>query len=191
MGERGYPTPLPLRESEGPIAQRWEGEGMKPKYSYKTLTRAQSLRREMTDAEIKLWSILRSGQLDGAKFRRQQPIGPFIVDFVCQQRRLIIEADGSQHCESETDGKRDAFLRAKGYRVMRFWNSDILGSIEAVGEEILRALSGPHPPTAARRAPPSPSGGEGFTASLPLSPTPLPRGERGFKDARHSNGLHA
>ncbi len=153
---------------------------MKPKYSYRTLTRAQTLRREMTDAEIKLWAILRAGQLDGAKFRRQQPIGPFIVDFVCQERRLIIEADGSQHCENDSDAKRDAFLRSKGYRVMRFWNSDILTSIEFVGEEILRALSGPHPPTAARRAPPSPSRGEGATASLPLSPTPLPQGERGF-----------
>ncbi len=160
---------------------------MKPKYSYKTLTRAQSLRRDMTDAEIKLWSILRSGQLDGAKFRRQQPIGPFIVDFVCQQHRLIIEADGSQHCDSESDAKRDAFLRAKGYRVMRFWNSDILGSIDAVGEEILRALSGPHPPTAARRAPPSPSGGEGFGSSLPRSPTPLPPGARGAMDAAVSS----
>jgi very-short-patch-repair endonuclease len=140
---------------------------MKPKYSYKTLTRAQSLRRDMTDAEIKLWSILRSGQLGGAKFRRQQPIGPFIVDFVCQQHRLIVEADGSQHCESESDVKRDAFLRAKGYRVMRFWNHDVLGSIEAVGEEILRAVSGPLPPTAARRAPPSPSGGEGALGQAP------------------------
>ncbi|WP_373489510.1 endonuclease domain-containing protein [Blastomonas sp.] len=135
---------------------------MKPKYSLQTLGRAQALRREPTDAECKLWAILRAGQLNGAKFRRQQPIGPFIVDFVCQKHRLIIEADGGQHCDSEPDLKRDAYLRAKGHRVLRFWNSDILGDTEAVGEEILRALAGPHPPTAARRAPPSPSRGEGF-----------------------------
>ena len=135
---------------------------MKPKYTYKTLTRAQTLRRDMTDAECKLWSMLRGRQQAGAKFRRQQPIGPFIVDFVSQEHRLIVEADGSQHCESEADARRDAYLRAKGYRVMRFWNSDILENIEAVGEAIVRAVSGPHPPTAARRAPPSPSGGEGF-----------------------------
>lgn len=141
---------------------------MKPKYSYKTLSRAHSLRRDATDAECRLWSLLRGRQLGNAKFRRQQPIGPFIVDFVCLEHRLIIEADGSQHCDSASDMRRDAFLRAKGYRVMRFWNSDILSSTDAVGEQILHALTGPHPPIAAQWAPPSPLKGEGF-------------GERGLK----------
>lgn len=135
---------------------------MEPKYSYKTLSRAQSLRREMTDAEMKLWSILRGRQQAGAKFRRQQPVGPYIVDFVCQAHRLIVEADGSQHCESEHDQKRDAFLKAHGYRVLRFWNCDISENAEAVTEEIIRALTGPHPPIAAQWAPPSPLKGEGF-----------------------------
>ncbi|WP_446655027.1 endonuclease domain-containing protein [Blastomonas sp.] len=135
---------------------------MKPKYSYQTLSRARKLRNNMTDAEIKLWSGLRGRQQAGAKFRRQQPIGPFIVDFVCQEHRLIVEADGSQHCDSNHDEQRDAFLCAQGYRVLRFWNCDIMDNVEAVTEEILRTLEGPHPPIAAQWAPPSPLKGEGY-----------------------------
>jgi very-short-patch-repair endonuclease len=88
-------------------------------YTGKTLARAQSLRRELTDAERKLWSAMRNRQLHGAKFRRQQPIGPFIVDFVCQERRLIVEVDGGQHADSITDDRRTAFLESKGYRLLR------------------------------------------------------------------------
>src|SRR5437899_1689174 len=107
---------------------RRKGEGVTG-YTGKTLATAQRLRREMTDAERKLWSALRSRQMEGAKFRRQQPIGPFIADFVCQERRLIIEADGGQHAESSTDDRRTAFLESKGYRVLRFWNNDILQNL--------------------------------------------------------------
>lgn len=134
---------------------------MKPKYSYKTQSRAKALRRDMTDAECRLWSVLRNRQQAGAKFRRQQPIGPFIVDFVSQEHRLIVEADGGQHCENQHDEKRDACLRSQGYRILRFWNCDIMNGIDAVGEEIVRAVTGPHPPTAVQSAPPSPLKGEG------------------------------
>ena len=129
-------------------------------YSGETLARAQRLRREMTAAEHKLWSALRDRQLDGAKFRRQQPIGPFIADFVCQDYRLIVEADGGQHAENEADNHRTAFLESKGYRVLRFWNNDILKNLNGVADVILAALSTPHPARASRESP-SPSRGEG------------------------------
>ncbi|MDP9423158.1 MAG: endonuclease domain-containing protein [Pseudomonadota bacterium] len=131
-------------------------------YDQPTLTRAKRLRREMTDAERKLWSVLRSRQLEGARFRRQQPIGPFIADFVCQEARLIVEADGSQHADSERDIRRTAFLWSKGYRVLRFWNNDILENLEGVAESILAALSTPHPAQPPAESP-SPSRGEGFS----------------------------
>ena len=72
-------------------------------YTGKTLVKAQRLRRDLTDAERKLWSVLRNRSLEGTKFRRQQPIGPFIADFVCQEQRLIVEADGGQHSENARD----------------------------------------------------------------------------------------
>jgi len=129
-------------------------------YAGKTLRKAQRLRREMTDAERKLWSVLRNRQLEGAKFRRQQPIGPFIADLVCQEQRLIIEADGGQHAECAADGRRTGFLECKGYRVLRFWNDDILTNLDGVAQVIADALSTPHPARASRESP-SPSRGEG------------------------------
>lgn len=133
-------------------------------YTGNTLAKAQRLRREMTDAERKLWYTLRNRQLDGAKFRRQQPIGPFIADFVCQESRLIIEADGGQHAESAADDRRTAYLESKGYRVLRFWNSDILTNVDGVTEAIAAALSAPHPAQAAPESP-SPSRGEGISGA--------------------------
>jgi very-short-patch-repair endonuclease len=133
-------------------------------YTGDTLAKAQRLRREMNDAERKLWSALRNRQLNGAKFRRQQPIGPFIADFVCQERRLIIEADGGQHSESITDERRTAFLESKGYRVLRFWNNDILSNLDGVAQVIASVLSTPHPARAAHESP-SPSRGEGFSGA--------------------------
>jgi len=114
----------------------------------------------MTDAERKLWSVLRNRQLEGAKFRRQQPIGPFIADLVCQEQRLIIEADGGQHAECAADGRRTGFLECKGYQVLRFWNDDILTNLDGVAEVIANELSTPHPAQAPPESP-SPSGGEG------------------------------
>jgi len=110
---------------------------------------ARHLRRESTDAERLLWFHLRDRRL-GVKFRRQQPIGPFIVDFLSVEAAVIIELDGSQHHE-DVDAGRTGFLERRGYRVLRFWNHDVLVHTEAVLEVIL--------------------------ASVALTPTPLPGGE--------------
>ena len=134
-------------------------------YDQPTLVKAKRLRRDLTDTERKLWSILRSRQFEGAKFRRQQPIGPFIADFVCQEQRLIVEADGGQHADSNSDASRTTFLESRGYRVLRFWNNDILESLDGVAQAIAAALATPHPAQASPESP-SPSRGEGsFGAS--------------------------
>ena len=95
----------------------------------------------MTDVERKLWLAVRDRRLGGFKFRRQVTIGPFIVDFLCVEARLIVELDGGQHGE-EVDARRTSYLEAQGYRVMRFWNNDLIDSFEGVLEAILRALDG-------------------------------------------------
>ncbi len=104
--------------------------------------RARHLRREQTDAEIRLWSRLRERRLAGFRFRRQFPIGNFIVDFCCRERRLVIEVDGGHHLEQvESDRKRTELLEARGYIVLRFWNTDVLANTDGVLEEILNALT--------------------------------------------------
>ena len=117
---------------------------------------ARRLRETPTDAEKKLWSRLRENQVGGFRFRRQQPIGDYVVDFFCPDTNLIVEVDGGQHAETiGRDDMRTGWLESKGYRVVRFWNDEVLGNIDGVVERIheaLRAL----PPT-----PPSPSRGEG------------------------------
>lgn len=97
------------------------------------LSTARQLRNRQTDAERKLWSRLRNKQIDGVKFRRQQPIENYVVDFVSFEKRLIIEIDGGQHNEDENkkkDAQRTLFLEKEGYRVIRFWNNDTLMNIE-------------------------------------------------------------
>lgn len=131
-------------------------------YSQQTLERAKVLRRTLTEQEKKLWGALRDHRLGGFKFRKQQPIGPFIADFVCQDRRLIVEVDGSQHAESRTDAARDTFLNDKGYRILRVWNNEVTGNLSGVLTAVLAALSDPHPPIAAQWASPSPLKGEGI-----------------------------
>jgi very-short-patch-repair endonuclease len=95
----------------------------------------------MTPQEKLLWGQLRDRRLGGFKFRDQQPIGPYIADFVCQKQKLVVEADGSQHADSDHDARRDVFLKSNGYRVMRFWNHEITGNLNAVLELIKMALS--------------------------------------------------
>jgi very-short-patch-repair endonuclease len=95
-------------------------------------TRARQMRREPTDAERRLWRYLRGGRLGGFKFRRQETLGPHIVDFVCLERRLIVEVDGGQHAENARDATRDAWLQGRGFEVVRFWNSEVLGETEGV-----------------------------------------------------------
>ena len=100
---------------------------------------ASRLRRDMTDAERKLWDVLRNRQLEDFKFRRQTSIGPFVVDFLCIEASLVIELDGGQHSE-ETDAARTAFLKAEGLTVLRFWNHDVMSNVEGVAGAIRIAL---------------------------------------------------
>jgi len=119
---------------------------------------ARRLRRDQTDAERKLWSRLRDRRLVGARFRRQHPIGPFIADFCCTEAKLVIELDGGQHAlQKRSDAERTAFLEAQEYRVIRFWDSDVLSNMEGVLQRIVEAL--------------------GVKGTSP-SPCPLPRWER-------------
>ena len=106
---------------------------------------SRSLRRNASDAEKKLWKHLRQKQIQGLKFRRQAPVDKFIADFLCYERRLIIELDGGQHAEQlDYDGNRTRILEACGFRVLRFWNNDVLQNIEGVLLEIIGAVN-PHP----------------------------------------------
>ncbi len=96
----------------------------------------------MTDAERRLWAALRGRRLTGYKFRRQHPLGRFIVDFACVEHRLVIEADGGQHADSPEDERRTRWLERRGWRVVRFWNNEILANSEGVQETILHILAG-------------------------------------------------
>jgi len=104
----------------------------------------RQLRKNMTDAERELWRHLRLRQFSGYKFRRQQPIGKYIVDFVCFEKKLIIEVDGSQHSEqADYDLIRDAWLEKEGFRILRFWDNQVLNETDGVKEMIIGALHGP------------------------------------------------
>ena len=103
-------------------------------------SRSRDLRLNSTRAEWEVWRHLRNRQLGGFKFVRQEPIGRYYVDFLCRDRRLIVEIDGGQHSDTEADRKRDAELAARGYRVIRFWNNDVLGNIEGVMQVLLTEL---------------------------------------------------
>ena len=116
---------------------------------------AKRMRREPTEAEAKLWSMLRGQRLGGLKFKRQEQLGDYIVDFVCFGARLIVEADGSQHAENSGDTVRDEWLKGQGFRVLRFWNNEILANPEGVARVILDAAQPPLPN-------PSPARGEGL-----------------------------
>ena len=106
-----------------------------PIHTKQELSNARQLRRQQTDAEQKLWSAIRNRQLAGLKFRRQVPIGAYIVDFYCHECRLVLELDGSQHlAQLEYDDIRTCFLQ--GIRVLRFWNNEILSNIEGVLQQI-------------------------------------------------------
>ena len=119
---------------------------------------AKGLRKSSTDAERLLWRYLKAKQFNGLKFRRQAQIGKFIVDFVCYEQSIIIEADGGQHAiEKEKDEERTQWLNSQGFRVLRFWNNDILTNIDGVMERIRMSCDSP--------------------VNAPL-PNPLPRGER-------------
>ncbi|MBX7104181.1 MAG: endonuclease domain-containing protein [Gemmataceae bacterium] len=126
---------------------------------------ARHLRRNMTDAERRLWSLLRDRQLTGWKFRRQVPVGPYVADFACLERRLIVELDGSQHVEqSDYDAERSTWLVEQGFAVVRFWNHQVFEEPDAVVEAIWQALGAtahPQYPAHERLPVPSPLAGEG------------------------------
>jgi very-short-patch-repair endonuclease len=117
------------------------------------------MRGDATPAEHRLWQILRAKRLADYKFKRQLPIDHYIVDFACLQQRVIVEADGGQHSNSTRDERRDAYLRAQGFRVLRFWNTDIFDNEEGVLASILNALDRPPLPN------PSSSRGEGASGA--------------------------
>ncbi|MEJ2376398.1 MAG: DUF559 domain-containing protein [Pseudolabrys sp.] len=127
--------------------------------------RSRALRRDSTDAENKLWNRLRSRTVCGRKFVRQKSIGPYTVDFVCRELRLVIEVDGGQHAQRDQDLVRDRRLEKHNFRVLRFWNHDVLRNIDGVLETIAAALytdTPPHPtdPRNARAGRPRPTRGE-------------------------------
>ena len=112
---------------------------------------ARRLRKHSTDTERYLWKHLRDRQIEGVKFRRQQPIGRYVVNL---EKKVVVELDGGQHAEASRDKKRDEWLRTEGYKVLRFWDNQVLSNVEGVLENIRNALLTPHP-------------------------DPLPQGERG------------
>jgi very-short-patch-repair endonuclease len=101
---------------------------------------ARTMRRIATDAERKLWFLLRDRRLSGIKFRRQVPFGPYILDFVCFEHRLVIEVDGGQHADSAGDKTRDAKLKSEGFQIVRYWNNDVLKNPEGVLMDVLVRL---------------------------------------------------
>src|SRR5262249_16906489 len=101
---------------------------------------ARTLRKTMTDAERALWHLLREKQLNGHRFRRQVPIDHYIADFACLEARVIVEVDGGQDSDSESDQRRTSYLQAQGFRVVRFWNNDVLRNREGVLRTISEAL---------------------------------------------------
>jgi very-short-patch-repair endonuclease len=106
---------------------------------------ARAMRRVPTDAERKIWFLLRDRRLDGIKFRRQVPFGPYILDFVCFERRLVVEVDGGQHADSQSDKVRDTRLQARGFRVVRYWNTDVLENPDGVLTDLLAHLAAQDP----------------------------------------------
>ena len=149
---RSYPSPL-----WGGVAPQAPGWGLAMPHSAitkRTRRQARALRHQPTDAERKLWFLLRSLKPLGMHFRRQAPIGTYIADFIWHAGKLVVELDGSQHADARQayDDKRTAWLQSQGYRVLRFWNDDVLKSPRSVGEAILAAAQDPTPN-------PSPQGG--------------------------------
>lgn len=120
---------------------------MKKYPAHNAHVRARILRQDMTEAERQIWQILRSRQIQGRKFRRQVPIGPYIADFVCHEARLIVEIDGGQHDgSSRREARRTEFLEKEGYRVLRFWNDEVLSNLAGVYATIAEQLAATPPP---------------------------------------------
>ena len=130
----------------------------KPRAIDRRVSRARELRRNATDVEHKLWQHLRQPPFKTHHFRRQATIGSFFCDFASHKLRLVIELDGGQHADSAADDRRTAFLASRGYRIVRFWNHDVLENVDGVLEAIQLAVEQASPPT------PNPSPPPGFAA---------------------------
>lgn len=123
------------------MGEGWGGGGY---LAGEYVTPAKNLRKCSTDAERVLWRQLRGKQLEGYKFRRQEPIGSYIVDFVCYFKKIIVEVDGGQHAiDADKDFKRDSWFRRQGFKVLRYWSNEVLANTEGVIETILRELGAP------------------------------------------------
>jgi len=114
-------------------------KNIKPPLPSSTLAIARKLRKQSTDAELRLWYYLRGKRTLSLKWRRQHPIPPYVADFYCHQAKLVVELDGGQHTEAK-DARREAFICSQGIKVIRFWNHDVLLNIEEVLDEILRVV---------------------------------------------------
>jgi len=134
-GETSTTSPSPL-VGEG---ARRVGEGVRTS-SARLKSFSRSMRKNPTEAEATLWRLLRDRRFVGHKFRRQVPIGPYIADFVCYTPKLVVELDGSQHAESESDQKRDAELQRRGFQIIRVWNNDLNQRQDSVLDAIWHAL---------------------------------------------------
>jgi len=155
---------LPQGENGRHFPSHLEGDGGSRKptdkgYVGSARTFAEQLHNNMIEAEGKLWSTLRGRRFENFKFRRQAPIGKYIVDFACQRCKLIVEVDGLQHQESQHDRVRDAYPESFGYRVLRFWNPGIYLALDGTLRAILDPLN--HPPHL-----PSPARQEGWSSNL-------------------------
>jgi len=138
-----------ILKSPSPTSGEGRGEGSRREVSKSS---ARKLRISQTDAERKLWRYLRGRGLESYKFRRQFPVGPFIADFCCLRRKLIIELDGGHHGEREGyDASRTDYLEKQGFAVRRFWNNDVMNNVEGVLERILEQLKAPSPRPLPRR----------------------------------------
>jgi very-short-patch-repair endonuclease len=131
------PLTSPLR---GEVAAQRRVRGSKP--SARAVARARSLRKTGTDAEQLLWQMVRNRQINGQKFVRQYPIGPYVADFACRDAMLVVELDGGQHAESASDEKRTTYLNIQGYSVPRFWNNEVLSNREGCWRIIQSVLQG-------------------------------------------------
>ena len=157
---KGHRAPSPLT-GEGRGEGEGEGEGRGEGGSRLLTGVAKRLRLEATDAERVLWREVRAHRFAGFKFKRQEPLGLYVVDFVCYEAKLIVELDGGQHAnQQEADAERTRWLESRGFRVVRFWNNDVLTNIAGVMHEIEKILNSSRP---------SPS---------PPLPGPLPPRER-------------
>ena len=149
-------SPSPLA-GEGQLSR--SGSRERGRRIAKLRDHAQDMRSHATDAEHRMWQILRAHRFSGYKFRRQVPIEFYIADFICFAERLIVEVDGGQHAERPSDEKRDSYLSAQGFRIIRIWNNDVFTNEDGITELILSALRAPPLPN------PSPARGRGALGS--------------------------